>query len=322
MSKLKELERRLRDEPDNLGLRVALAGALLEAGRRGDAVELYRSVAIAYREAGRTQQALTVCRSLLEVAPEDDASQALFAMLTADAEPPERLTPAPASLVPRVRLTPPTLRPPSEDGERASSLDITPLPAPLPYHVADPTRTSMPALSLADLPASLRAELGAVPEIEGIAAAARQISAQLIAANRQEAEAEEAAAAAVSELVMDHPSIDGSGALPLPDADEEVTGGLESLESLDAEPLEDDEELEDEEAGAPELPEADDEDDEVGDETIDGHNLYDAVDAVEEAIRSTTPRPELVDDETLEPSQIGAELIEDDEADEIGRAHV
>ena len=52
--------RRLRDEPDNLGLRVQVAGALRESGRHDDAVELYRSVAIAYRDQGRTQQAIAV----------------------------------------------------------------------------------------------------------------------------------------------------------------------------------------------------------------------------------------------------------------------
>lgn len=88
MSKLKELEKRLRDEPDNLGLRVMLAGALHEAGRLGDAVELYRSVAIAYREHGRIQQAITVCRSVLEIAPDDASCQALLATMVSQ---PQRL---------------------------------------------------------------------------------------------------------------------------------------------------------------------------------------------------------------------------------------
>src|SRR5215468_55265 len=102
MTKLKELEKRLRDEPDNLGLRVAVAGALHEAGRRADAVELYRSVAIAYRDRGRPQQAITVCRSILELAPDDAACHELLATLVADqaapraSPPPARPTPPPA----------------------------------------------------------------------------------------------------------------------------------------------------------------------------------------------------------------------------------
>src|SRR5215470_19106896 len=97
MSKLKELERRLRDEPDNLGLRVVLAGALHEAGRRDDAIELYRSVAIAYRDQGRPQQAMTVCRSILELAPDDAVCNALLATLVASrpAEPVLRPSPPP-----------------------------------------------------------------------------------------------------------------------------------------------------------------------------------------------------------------------------------
>src|SRR4051795_13491102 len=83
MTKLKELEKRLRDEPDNLGLRVMVAGALHDAGRRDEAIELYRSVAVAYRDQGRPQQAITVCRSILELAPDDAVCQELLAALLA-----------------------------------------------------------------------------------------------------------------------------------------------------------------------------------------------------------------------------------------------
>lgn len=109
---LEELQRRLADEPSNLGLRVALAGALLDAGRTADAVELYRSVAIAYREQGRTQQAIAVCHSILEIAPADPISRGLLA---AFGEPTERRS----------------------SGTFAG--DQTPLPVPVPHHVADPT---------------------------------------------------------------------------------------------------------------------------------------------------------------------------------------
>lgn len=289
MTKLRELEKRLKDEPDNLGLRVTLAGALIEAGRRADAVELYRSVAVAYRDAGRAQQAITVCRSVLELAPDDPACQALLATLTADAVP-ERLTPMPGQREPQVRLTPPTLRPPSEDDSdgvpRRSSYDLTPLPAPLPYHVADPSVATQ--LRREDLPPSLRAELGPAPEIEGIAAAARQISASLIAASRQADEAAEA----IASLVGDHPSIDdGLEPSALPDADE-------------------DEEADD-----------DDDDDDLGEATMDADELahvrFDATpDAIAHAIRGSATA-ELSDedlesiDDVAEASAVGAELIED-----------
>lgn len=108
--KIKELEKRLQHEPDNLGLRVTVAGMMQEAGRGSEAVELYRSVALAYRDQGRTQQAIAVCRSILDIAPSDRACIQLLAQLLA----------------------------PSDDPARRSSQE-TPLPKPIPHHVADPT---------------------------------------------------------------------------------------------------------------------------------------------------------------------------------------
>lgn len=125
---LRELEKRLREEPENLGLRVQVAGALREAGRHGEAVELYRSVAIAYRDQGRTQQAVAVCRSILEIAPADPVSEALLEVLL-DKRDIDR-TPDPA---------------------RHSPMDLTPLPVPLPYHIADPTTRLLDKISASEL---------------------------------------------------------------------------------------------------------------------------------------------------------------------------
>jgi hypothetical protein len=211
-----------------------VAGALHEAGRRDDAVELYRSVAIAYRDQGRPQQAITVCRSILELAPDDARCQELLAALIANqavpraSPPPARPSPSPQarpspvpparpSPVPPARPSPaPPARPSPSPLARASSPDaraladrtdrterpeperpvagepvrrssgeMTPLPPPLAYHEADPTTGSLQRLTPADLPPTLREELAAYPEIAGIAAAARQISASLIAASRR-----------------------------------------------------------------------------------------------------------------------------------------
>jgi hypothetical protein len=90
--KLKDLEKRLKAEPNNLGLRVQVAGMMREAGRSLEAVELYRSVALAYRDQGRTQQAIAVCRSILEIAPEDAACHGLLGVLQSQS----RATPAPS----------------------------------------------------------------------------------------------------------------------------------------------------------------------------------------------------------------------------------
>lgn len=78
---LKELERRLRDEPDNLALRLQLAAALLDAGRADEAIELYRSVAESYRAQQRFAQAIGVCQSLLALAPDDPPTLAMLEAL-------------------------------------------------------------------------------------------------------------------------------------------------------------------------------------------------------------------------------------------------
>jgi hypothetical protein len=104
---LDDLRRRLAGDPNNLELRIALAGALLAAGRLPESIELYRSVAIAYRDQGLMPQAVAVCHAVLDIAPSDALSLGMLAAL----------------------------------GEQRSGVyDRTPLPAPLPYHVADPTR--------------------------------------------------------------------------------------------------------------------------------------------------------------------------------------
>ncbi|MBA3500118.1 MAG: cyclic nucleotide-binding domain-containing protein [Myxococcota bacterium] len=231
MSKLRELEKRLKDEPENLGLRVMVAGAMREAGRQEEAVEIYRSVAIAYREQGRSQQAIAVCRSILEIAPDDVRCHALLASLVAGHKgraardtanvygdeivlevgtppPLEKQKPAIAQGT-RVPTTPPatakagvSVPMPARKmpAPRSSNrLDETPLPVPMPYHVADPTTRGLKKLSEVDLlptpdpddlPVSEDAktrpgsESGAKeppkPNVKGIAAAARRISNALI----------------------------------------------------------------------------------------------------------------------------------------------
>jgi hypothetical protein len=168
VTKLQELEKRLKREPDNLVLRVMVATALREAGRSVEAVELYRSVALAYRDQGRKQQAIAVCRSILEIAPEDSACQALLSSLATTSSKPPASSASPS-------------QPP-----RRSSLEATPLPKPVPHHVADPTSSvSTPRIDPADvhdpdLPAVEGAETrpGAEerPEVSGLAEAARRIS--------------------------------------------------------------------------------------------------------------------------------------------------
>ena len=191
--KLKELEKRLKQEPDNFGLRVQVAGLMREAGRSVEAVELYRSVALAYRDQGRTQQAIAVCRSILDIAPDDAACQGLLAMLQGRGTPSRpplteasahavvRPSPLPPEKVPNVPSLRPPTKPPASAPARRSSFDETPLPKPVPYHVVDPTSqpTKLSSGDL-DLPASEGAETrpGEEPRrtTTGLAQAARRIS--------------------------------------------------------------------------------------------------------------------------------------------------
>ncbi len=78
---VKELEKQLRKDPHNLVLRIRLAGALVQVGNFGDAVEMYRSVAMAYYGQNRIDQAIAVCHSLLEIAPDHHHTRVLLAEL-------------------------------------------------------------------------------------------------------------------------------------------------------------------------------------------------------------------------------------------------
>ncbi|HEY1548273.1 MAG TPA: cyclic nucleotide-binding domain-containing protein [Kofleriaceae bacterium] len=193
------LEKRLEKEPGNLPLRITLAAALRDAGRSAEAVELYRSVALAYRAQSRNQQAIAVCRSILELAPDDPACRMLLVELTDPTTPPA---------VPGVLANPkadppsgpreiwndtipkplPKPRPPVVANPRDTRDSTTPLPRPLPYHIADPTSSAnkIPRIEL-DLPVVEGADTRPgdeprSPDTSGLAGAARRISG-LIAAS-------------------------------------------------------------------------------------------------------------------------------------------
>lgn len=207
---LKELEKRLEQEPENLGLRVIVAGALRDAGRTREASAMYASVATAYRDQGRVQQAIAVCRSAINAMPDDAPLRALMESLAPPAPVPvvEKPVDKPAKPVvwppvgtaagvPRPPIVAaPRKKVPSQAPERASVSDATPLPRPVPYHVHDPTgslaRMSMPEMpsdsfarmSLSDMPTNEGADTrpggdSERPSVVGIARAARRITAQL-----------------------------------------------------------------------------------------------------------------------------------------------
>jgi hypothetical protein len=76
-------ERAVEKDPGNLALRLKLAAALRGAGRLHDALDVYRLIAVAYHRDGRILQALAVCRSILELAPEDLETHVLLGEIEA-----------------------------------------------------------------------------------------------------------------------------------------------------------------------------------------------------------------------------------------------
>ncbi|HWM84294.1 MAG TPA: cyclic nucleotide-binding domain-containing protein [Kofleriaceae bacterium] len=78
---LRDLEKQLRRQPGSLVVRIRLAAVLHALGRLPEAVDLYRSVAMAYFAQGRLDQAMAVCHSLLEIAPMHQDTHLLLAEL-------------------------------------------------------------------------------------------------------------------------------------------------------------------------------------------------------------------------------------------------
>ena len=105
---VKELEKQLRKDPHNLVLRVRLAGAMVQVGNFAEAIELYASVAMAYYAQNRLDQAIAVCHSVLEIAPDHHPSRMLLTELD---QRKAQVTVAPATdESDRVEMTPSNVR--------------------------------------------------------------------------------------------------------------------------------------------------------------------------------------------------------------------
>lgn len=107
--RLKEFERTLKVEPDNMVVRVKLATALRELGRNEEAVSMYRSVAEAYHRQGRIAQAIAVCRSVLEMEPVQPETHTLLVELEATQVARDAAQAQAAALAPPVPTGPPAV---------------------------------------------------------------------------------------------------------------------------------------------------------------------------------------------------------------------
>ena len=144
---LKDAEKRLKAEPHNLGLRVQVASLMREAGRSTEAVELYRSVALAYRDQGRKNQAIAVCRSILDIAPDDVACNALLSELSGPQPNATTSSPPPNPSVP-------TLRPPTSRSTSPPIMSRAPTPTRRPLEpTPQPGPPSRPPVQLPAQPA-------------------------------------------------------------------------------------------------------------------------------------------------------------------------
>lgn len=200
---------RLSQEPENLTLRVRIATLLRDAGRATDAVALLRAAALAYRDQGNDDRAMEVGQAVLELTPDDAEIVAMVAELSAhddevtavgrnairedltlvDPRAPAARAAARArsasmaALIshPRVLTRPPPLRTP----QRSNGMfhEDTPLPAALPYHIADP---STPASKAPYGVRGVRMESDP-SKVTGLAEAARRISGLIIHTSENEA---------------------------------------------------------------------------------------------------------------------------------------
>ncbi len=80
---VKAYEQRLQREPANVVTRLKLAATLRELGQVGEALRQYRAVAETYHREGRLLQALAVCRSALEIDPNDFETRTLYQVIDA-----------------------------------------------------------------------------------------------------------------------------------------------------------------------------------------------------------------------------------------------
>jgi CRP-like cAMP-binding protein len=79
--RLGELAQAVMREPRSIPQRLDLAAALLEMGRKEEAISLFRDVALSYAEDGKLVQAMAVCRAILEIDPGHEDTLAVLTSL-------------------------------------------------------------------------------------------------------------------------------------------------------------------------------------------------------------------------------------------------
>jgi CRP-like cAMP-binding protein len=148
---IKEYEKSLKKDPDNINIRIKLASALREVGRQQDSARMYLSVARAYHDRGRLAQAIAVCKSALEVVPGDSETTSYLEELNKEFQPPPEEAPPP--------LPPPKAKPTSdfkdEDSDVRDASELTQSAIMAPPVVAEGTKPGIGIAELVDGDATL-----------------------------------------------------------------------------------------------------------------------------------------------------------------------
>ncbi len=186
---IRDLLRDVERDSGNVSLRVSAAAALRNDGRIAEAVAMYKVVVQSYVASGRLEQAKIVARSALELAPGDAELRAVIEPTSTfrvlDATVPLRdmpIIPQSSAAVMPLPMSQTTAPDVAEPRGRNSQYTPTPLPAPMPYHVAEPTRVSFVEPydavedSLVETDPMLSNRLPRARSDSGLSAAARKIT--------------------------------------------------------------------------------------------------------------------------------------------------
>ncbi len=132
----------LQADPKDVGVLQKLAEVLRRAGEVAQAVECYADVAERFAKDGLLIKAIAICKTILELDPRHEATQAMLAGLYGKRAASEGTRPPPRTMMALRAVVPPPQAPPPEPSEelvieRGVSLSLTP-PAPSPHAIELP----------------------------------------------------------------------------------------------------------------------------------------------------------------------------------------
>jgi CRP-like cAMP-binding protein len=149
----------LKADPRDVGVRQKLADVLRRAGQVPEAVARYAEVAERFGRDGLLIKAIAICKTILELDPDHDLTQAMLADLYARRTRSDGTRPSPRAPVPRAMAARPE---PEPEPERGVALPLPPV-APGSPEAGRPRRFHPPALDLPDVDVPLTFDEPAAP---------------------------------------------------------------------------------------------------------------------------------------------------------------